>query len=144
MTDASSPFDELARPRSNRRQGIPASRHGARSDTIAVPPAPEPEQPTKPLRGSTAPATAPAPKAAPVEADELVKTTVHLGAQDDAWLNLVNFTGKQTKPRVDASRSAVVRLALRRLADSMTPQEAVEELRRSAPKGTAGGRPRLS
>jgi hypothetical protein len=125
-----SPFGELE-SRTGRRQGIPPSRTGARTDLVAVPPTTPAERPMAP------------PKSAPVEFDELVKTTIHLGKADDALLNLVSFTGKQSTPKVDASRSAVVRLALRRLAEAMTPEEIVGELRRKAPKTGAPGRPRL-
>lgn len=134
-----SPFGELER-RSARRQGIPPSRTGARTDLVAFPPAATAERLVTPPTASAA-----APRSATVEVDELVKTTIHLGRADDALLNLVSFTGKQSTPKVDASRSAVARLALRRLAEAMTPEEIVEELRRKAPRETGlAGRPRLS
>lgn len=128
-----SPFGELE-SRGARRRGIPPSRTGARTDLVAFPSA-----------AAAAPKAPAAPAAARGQIDELVKTTIHLSKADDALLNLVSFTGKQSTPKVDASRSAVARLALRHLAEAMTPEEIVEELRRKAPPQAGSvGRPRLS
>lgn len=143
-----SPFNELESR--SRRNGIPQSRHGARSELIAVPrPLAEEASETSVSTaavaspGQSAPTTKPPRLPGSVSVDELVKTTIHLGKSDDALLNLVSYTGKGATPKVEASRSAVVRLALRRLADTMTPEQIIKELRISAvPTGTAG-RPRL-
>lgn len=135
-----SPFGELE-SRSARRQGIPPSRTGARTDIVVFPPAAVDERPAAPPNAPTA--VEAAPQSATVEVNDLVKTTIHLGKANDDLLNLVSFTGKQSTPKVDASRSAVVRLAIRHLAEAMTPEEIVEELRRTAPADKIG-RPRLS
>ncbi len=136
-----SQFGELEN-RNARRQGIPPSRTGARTDLVVFPPGVADERP--PASSKPPAAAKAAPKSTTVEVNELVKTTIHLGKVTDDLLNLVSFTGKQATPKVDASRSAVVRLALRHLASAMTPEEIVEELRRTAPETDKAGRPRLS
>lgn len=141
MSDNSSPFAEL---NSRRRGGIPPSRVGARSDQVIIPTttvktpdvvADTPAKPTtKPTKKASSDGAVP---------DELVKTTVHLGQAEDEFLNLVNFTGKQVRPKFDASRSAVVRLALRRLADELNPAEVVAALAERGPETARTGRRRL-
>lgn len=134
-----SPFGELEH-RHPRRQGIPPSRTGARADLVAT----QTTTPEDPASSVPEPITALPPKSATVEVDPLVKTTIHLGRTDDALLNWVSFTGKQATPKVDVSRSAVVRLALRHLAEAMTPEQIVAEVSRTTPAPGAAGRPRLS
>lgn len=135
-----SPFGELER-RHPRRQGIPPSRTGARTDLVAAQPSAAEDPGSSP--SVPEPITALTPSAT-VEIDPLVKTTIHLGRTDDALLNMVSFTGKQASPKVEVSRSAVVRLALRRLAEAMTPEEIVEAVSHTAPAPGSPGRPRLS
>lgn len=131
-----SPFGELE-GRSARRQGIPPSRTGARTDLVALPPKTDaPVTPSESASQSVSRETA-------AEVNSLVKTTIHLGKTDDTLLNLVSYTGKQSTPKVDASRSAVVRLALRHLAQAMTPEQIVEELRLKSSPMNSVGRPRL-
>lgn len=132
-----SPFGELEN-RNARRQGIPPSRTGARTDLVALPP--KDDAPVTP----PAPASQPVSRAAATVVNDLMKTTIHLGKTDDTLLNLINYTGKQSTPKVDASRSAVVRLALRHLTQAMTPEQIVEELRLKSSQTNSVGRPRLS
>lgn len=136
----------LARP-------IPPSRHQPRPTQVAVEPeppqlesaegAPEnlPTAPT-PLRATK---TADGPRGAPMAAsgpDLVYRRSVFLAPVDDAFLEAVYEAGRfDPKGRFDASKSAVVRLALSRLAADMAPAEIVKELRRRAPKPTSG-RPR--
>lgn len=131
-----SPFGELE-SRNARRQGIPPSRTGARTDLVALPP--------KADASATPPTPAPQPvsRETTAEINDLVKTTIHLGKTDDTLLNLISYTGKQSTPKVDASRSAVVRLALRHLAKAMTPEQIIEELRPKSSSINSVGRPRL-
>ncbi len=131
-----SPFGELE-SRSARRQGIPPSRTGARTDLVAL--TPKTDAPVTP----SGPASQSVSRETPAEVNGLVKTTIHLGKTDDTLLNLVSYTGKQSTPKVDASRSAVVRLALRHLAQAMTPEQIVEELRLKSSPMNSVGRPRL-
>lgn len=142
MSDNSSPFAELNR---RRRGGIPPSRVGARSDQVTIPTTTVKSPDVVADTPAPKPATQPTKKASSDAAmlDELVKTTVHLGRAEDEFLNLVNFTGKQARPKFDASRSAVVRLALRRLADELNPAEIVAALAERGPETARTGRRRL-
>lgn len=134
---------EIRRSRSNRT--IPPSRHGARRTPVSTEPAQESLPDASDASETTAPPTPiePTPPAAVVEVEALVRTTIHLGAGEDSFLDEVRYAGRQSRPKIDASRSAVVRLALARLADEMSPTEVVAELKKRTPKTTStGGRPR--
>lgn len=80
---------------------------------------------------------------APPAVERLSKHTIHLGPAEDDFLEDVFLAGRRhSGGRVDANRSAVVRLALRRLAAEQTPSQIVEEIRAGTTKqGT--GRPRF-
>lgn len=110
----------------------------------AVSPLPTPAAPV-----AAAPsASPPAPKAArqdDAEApDKLEKATIYLDAPTDSFLEDVIAAGRRQKPRID-SRSAIVRLALRELADRMSPEEVVAAIRATSTKPglPTQGRPRL-
>lgn len=88
------------------------------------------------------PSPEPAP-AAPSPAP-LVRATVYLQDGDDLWLERIAGEGRLQRPRVDASRSAVTRLALERLREQMTGDEIVAHLAAKAQASTqAVGRKRL-
>lgn len=55
----------------------------------------------------------------------LVRSTIYLGEMDDTWLQEISSLGRGRRPKVDASRSAVARLALERLRADMTQEEIV-------------------
>lgn len=134
-----------------RRAGLPPSRNQPATSPVAVP---IPAEDTLAGDRAGAPPAAAGPAAVPgseetpssatAEADRLVKTTIHFGAAEDRFLDEVSYAGKTAHPKVDASRSAVARLALRRLTEQMTPEEIVTELRRRTPTTTGTGRKRLS
>lgn len=89
-------------------------------------------------RSGKAPAPA-TPSLAP-----LVRATVYLQDSDDLWLERIAGEGRLQRPRVDASRSAVTRLALERLREQMTGDEIVAHLAAKAQASTqAVGRKRL-
>jgi hypothetical protein len=68
----------------------------------------------------------------------------YLDAASDEFLEDVRAAARRATPKVDASRSAVVRLALLRLADELGPAELIAELRRrSASVAPGPGRKRL-
>ncbi|ARV85390.1 hypothetical protein MYCOZU1_05931 (plasmid) [Mycobacterium intracellulare subsp. chimaera] len=73
---------------------------------------------------------------------ELAKVSIYLDEHNDAYLETVRAAARTTKPRVDATRSAVVRLALNRLADQLSPADVVVELQRNAAGHTGPGRKR--
>lgn len=74
---------------------------------------------------------------------KVAPSTIYFDHETDDWLENVCAIGRQGRPKVD-SRSGFVRLAVRLLAQTMTPEEAVAELRRNAGSSTSHtGRPRL-
>ncbi len=62
-----------------------------------------------------------------------VKVTLYVDRDTDDFMEHGRVEGLTARPKVDVSRSAVVRLALRRLMQEMTPAEV-----KGVP-GTAGG-----
>ena len=64
--------------------------------------------------------------------DELTRSSIYLDAAADAFLEQVRSAGRTGRPKVDASRSAVVRLALARLQAEMNARDIIDELRRRA------------
>lgn len=122
-----------------RSESIPPPKHQPRSTSVSVD-VNAAEQPRERM-----PPTPPAkrPASAPAATDELIKTTMHLGPTEDAFLEEVRFAGRRGKPKVDASRSAVTRMAIARLAEQMSAEEIVAALRTSAPRSAGTGRKRL-
>lgn len=129
----------------------------------SAPPTAPTTPPTAPTTSPTAPATPPkkeraaAPTAtksqsepdvvATASADKkpakVAPSTIYFDHESDDWLERACAIGRQGRPKVD-SRSGFVRLAVRLLAESMSPEEAVAELRRNAGSSTSHtGRPRL-
>jgi hypothetical protein len=73
---------------------------------------------------------------------DLTKVSIYLDEQTDSYLETVRAAARTAKPRVDATRSAVVRLALNRLAEQFAPTEVIAELQRNAAAHTGPGRKR--
>lgn len=122
------------------RANVPPSRVGASLKSVALPTL---EAPLTEHVAIGPAETEAAVKPASVVGSGLVKTTMHIGEAEDAFLDSVHSTARLARPKVDASRSAVVRLAISRLAQQMTTDEIVAELRGSgAQTSPAGGRPR--
>lgn len=124
------------------RRTIPPPRHQPRRTPVDMPAAPAPATTSEPPKAQ--PAT-PAPTAAtppPASGTDLTKVSIYLDDTTDASLETVRAAARATKPRVDATRSAVVRLALNRLAEQLTPAEIVAELQRSAATHSGPGRKR--
>ncbi len=122
------------------RRTIPPPRHQPRRTPVEMPAAtplatasePPKAQPAAPVRATPPPATG----------TDLTKVSIYLDDTTDAYLETVRAAARATKPRVDATRSAVVRLALNRLAEQLTPPEIVAELQRSAAAHNGPGRKR--
>jgi hypothetical protein len=118
------------------RRTLPPPRHQPRSTPVqmpepaAAPPATQHVEPPPP------------PPAAPPTGTDLTKASIYLDEPTDAYLETVRAAARTAKPRVDATRSAVVRLALNRLAEQFTPAEVVAELQRSAAAHSGPGRKR--
>lgn len=97
------------------------------------------------------PSVTPTPKPAPPEPiapaggatnSDLTRVSIYLDEQSDAYLETVRSAARNARPRVDATRSAVVRLALTRLADELDAAEVIAELQRNAAGHTGPGRKR--
>lgn len=123
------------------RHGIPGSLVGARLTPVAVR-APEVrvESPSAAAQPVLAPDGPPSSEPAQL-ADSLAKYSIYIDAKNDEFLETVRTAGRRS--RVDASRSAVVRLALSLLGESFVPAEVANELARRAPKTATVGRKRL-
>lgn len=123
------------------RRTIPPPRHQPRRTPVDMPAAPAPAAVSEPPKAQPA---APAPTAVtpPASGTDLTKVSIYLDDTTDASLEIVRAAARATKPRVDATRSAVVRLALTRLAEQLTPAEIVAELQRSAATHSGPGRKR--
>ena len=74
--------------------------------------------------------------------NELSEVSIYLDRRTDSYLESVRTQARAETPRVDTTRSAVVRLALNRLARELSPAEVVEELRSSAATDNRPGRKR--
>ena len=122
------------------RRSIPPPRHQPRRTPVDMPASPTPaiaSEPPKAQPAAHAPVTPP-----PAAGTDLTKVSIYLDDITDASLETVRAAARATKPRVDATRSAVVRLALNRLAEQLTPAEIVAELQRSAAAHNGPGRKR--
>lgn len=132
------------RNKTTSRRTLPPPRHQPRQTPV---PMPEPAPPSPPADApSRAKAIGPTPMSAatsaPATSTDLAKVSIYLDEPTDAYLETVRAAARTTKPRVDATRSAVVRLALNRLADQLSPAEVVAELQRNAAGHTGPGRKR--
>jgi len=111
-----------------------------------VPAATEPAAPSppqhagqRPLRVTRVPKDIP-----PVERGDLYRSTIYFNEAEDAFLEDVRGAARRSKPKVDATRSAVVRLAVKRLLAELSAAQVVDELRRQGPHTEATrGRKRL-
>ncbi|MCH9731401.1 MAG: hypothetical protein K0U84_17300 [Actinomycetia bacterium] len=123
------------------RRTIPPPRHQPRRTPVDMPAAPSPAAVSEPPKAQppAAPVSAATP---PASGTDLTKVSIYLDDTTDASLEAVRAAARATKPRVDATRSAVVRLALTRLAEQLTPAEIVAELQRSAATHSGPGRKR--
>jgi hypothetical protein len=127
------------RTKATSRRTLPPPRHQPRQTPVEMPRAPG--QPPDEIVAAP-PATPPALRP-PVDAGtELNKVSIYLDENTDAYLETVRNAGRATKPRTDATRSAVVRLALNRLAAQLAPADVVAELRRNAATHSGPGRKR--
>lgn len=109
------------------RRDVPPPRHAApaktidpQADTAAPPPVAPPE--TKPAARQPAKARA--------ATSELIRQTVYLDDAADDVLEEVRSASRRR--RVDANRSAVIRLALRRLKDDLSAEQIVDEIERAS------------
>lgn len=125
------------------RRTLPPPRHQPRKTPVQMPDtAPPPSATPPPTSASPAPATRPPAIPSPPADSDLTKVSIYLDEPADAYLETVRAAARTAKPRVDATRSAVVRFALNRLAEQLDPNDVVAELQRSAAAHTGPGRKR--
>ncbi len=138
-------LDSLAAMRTTKtatsRRTLPPPRHQPRSTPVQMPePAAQHVEP--PPASQRVEPPSPPQAAVPPAGTDLTKASIYLDETTDAYLETVRTAARTVKPRVDATRSAVVRLALNRLAEQFTPAEVVAELQRSAAAHSGPGRKR--
>lgn len=129
------------RTKTTSRRTLPPPRHQPRQTPVTMPP-PATEQSAALPAVQAAPDTPRQPTPPPPLSTELAKVSIYLDEHADAYLETVRTTARSAKPRVDATRSAVVRLALSRLAEQLRPADVVAELQRNAATHTGPGRKR--
>lgn len=133
----------LSAQRERARRSMPPPRHPALAAAVeAVPavtrasaPAPAasaPERKAQPGRRKQ-PAAPPEPT---------FKVTLYVDRRTDDFMEATRVEGLTSRPKVDVSRSAVVRLAVRRLMDEMSPAEVKQLLERQTVHRSGPGRKR--
>lgn len=139
MADGLDSLTAMRAKSSASRRTMPPPRHQPRRTPVDIPdnasppavaPQPPPQAPPAPAPPATAGGT------------DLTKVSIYLDDTTDAYLETVRAAARATKPRVDATRSAVVRFALNRLAEQLAATEVVAELQRSAAAHNGPGRKR--
>lgn len=120
------------------RRDVPPPRHAAPTKTA--------DQATDTPTAAAPPATSPVarkPTQGRPAASEPVRQTVYLDAAADDVLEEVRSASRRR--RIDANRSAIIRLALRRLKDDLTLEQIVDEIERASKHADTGkpGRRRL-
>lgn len=143
-------LDSLTAMRESKRR-VPPPRHQPRQtpvDMSAATPASAPATaPASPPvdAAATAPAAPKSSQPAVTTAaatTDLTKVSIYLDDPTDTYLETVRGAARTARPRVDATRSAVVRLALNRLAEQLDPAAVVAELQRKAAGHSGPGRKR--
>lgn len=123
------------------RRTLPPPRHQPHQTPVPMPD-PAPPAAAAPASPPTARTPAVAGDGSGASGSELAKVSIYLDEPTDAYLETIRAAARTTKPRVDATRSAVVRLALTRLAGQLSPAEVIAELQRNAAGHTGPGRKR--
>lgn len=142
-------LDELDNKRASRGAGrtMPPPRNPPRVSPVQVPHAEPAAAPRTVRTAPQAPQQSPPDRDAPTHTENaaptLEKSSIYLDPHNDDFLEDIRVAGRRSKPKVDASRSAVVRLALRRLSEQMKPEQVVGELLARATPHTGEGRRRL-
>ena len=123
---------------------MPPPRRAPRPAPSAPPASPETAtQPQAAASRTDPPAASPAPTEAATD-DDLTRSSIYIDAAGDEFLETVRAAGRRSRPKVDASRSSVVRLALSKLAEDMSAEQVIAELRTHASSTTQTvGRKRL-
>lgn len=134
--------------RPQRERTMPPAKHKPRGTAVPVTQATATEMPAAPAEPSAEvrplrPTSKPAGEVSRASEGALAPSTVSLDRKTEEVLEAVRTAGRFASPKVDANRSATIRLAVARLSEQLSPEEIAAELRRRAPKGQATGRRRL-
>ncbi|RJK92529.1 hypothetical protein [Vallicoccus soli] len=159
----------LTAKRERARRAMPPPRHPRVREATADPSSPMPHdpdselpEPAAPLKRETqqpapdvalkaaaapektagAEPTPPTPSPSPEEIGATFKVTLYVDRSTDEFMEAARVAGLTSRPKVDVSRSAVMRLALRRLMDDMTPEQVKQHLEAQAVRTTGPGRRR--
>jgi hypothetical protein len=136
----------LSAQRDRARRSMPAPRHPVTRGDVSTENVATADRPAS-LEAAAAPTTPKSkpspPKPAPSELGATFKVTLYVDRDTDEFMEATRVEGLTSRPKkVDVSRSAVVRLALRRLMDEMSPAEVKTLLASQAVRSTGPGRKR--
>lgn len=140
----------LSAQRERARRSMPPPRHPLKTtvslpESTATPDAPPPDEETTPT-APLAPAATTKPPSGPILAPEKTrapfKVTLYVDRDLDEFMEAARVEGLTSRPKVDVSRSAVVRLALRRLMEHMSPAEVKAHLEGQVVRSAGPGRKR--
>ena len=138
----------LSAQRERARRSMPPPRHPvAPTPSAADLPARDTARPAKRSHSQARiddvlPPAVATPTPAPEETGATFKVTLYVDRQTDEFMEATRVIGLTSRPKVDVSRSAVVRLALRRLMDEMSPTEVKTILEHQAVRSSGPGRRR--
>lgn len=160
MADQPNGLASLTQARQRARRTMPPPRHPAAARHLTSADTPPDHQPHDSQTDEPVPAAPAQPahaavvpeQAGPVAVEVVpatsgtveppVKMTFYVDQAMDRYLEDVRIQGLTSRPKVDVSRSAVVRLALRRLREEMTPEQVKALLAAQPTDPTRTGRKR--
>lgn len=135
----------LSAQRERARRSMPAPRHPVTVEDptpeVATADHPAPAEPVAPPTAAARPKQRRSPTP-PAETGATFKVTLYVDRDTDEFMEAARVEGLTTRPKVDVSRSAVVRLALRRLMNEMSPAEVKTLLAGQAVRSAGPGRKR--
>lgn len=106
-------------------------------------PAPKPVQPVSQPTSTTDRGAKPKTKKESSEhLEALSQLTVMLEESQVDWLDQIRILGLTSKPKLDITRSAVIRLAVSRLTEQMNPKEIAQWFARQPESSVSTGRKR--
>lgn len=139
----------LGAQRERARRTMPPSRHplppAAAGEDRTLPPPVLDMVPAGPGSPSSAQAVAAGETPAALgleQAGPTFKVTLYVDRATDEFMEAARVAGLTSRPKVDVSRSAVVRLALRRLMEERSPAEVKSMLASQPVRGSGPGRKR--
>lgn len=142
MSDGLDSLTAMRAKATTSRRAVPPPRHQPRRTPVEMPAAVPESPPASTPKAKPPPVSTPEPSTAATASTGLTKASIYLDEPTDTYLETVRTAARSVRPRVDATRSAVVRLALNRLAEQLDAAAVVAELQRSAARHSGPGRKR--